>query len=126
MTTDNRTDRQPFYNFIGEKRPTGMATMAYIWANLPEDEFFADNIADILANEYKCLKYSSNCSNYAKHLVTLGLAEVIGRQHRHTILGKKQLIYRKVSDPAFLSPEIQHMAKSADSRLELYSMLGWL
>lgn len=118
-------EKKPFYTYKGAKRPIGLATVAYVWANL-NDEFFSDELADILIDDRKCFQHSSNCSNYATWMINNGLATIIDKLHRGTTLGKKRYVYRKIDDPEFLSPELQYLAKSADSRLQLYSMLGWL
>lgn len=114
-----------FYNRTPSKRANGLATFAYIWANLP-DEFFTHQIANIALDNRQCLSHRPNCSNYAKWMASYGLVSVIDRRHDQTNLGKKALVYRKVEDPEYLSPELQWLAKSADSREELYMMLGWL
>lgn len=123
--TDKRDARKPFYTYKGAMRPIGLATLAYVWANL-SDEFFADELADVLIDDRKCLQHRSNCSNYAHWLVNNGLATVIDKRHHNTTLGKKRNVYGKAKDPECLSPELQYLAKQADSRLQLYSMLGWL
>lgn len=119
------TSKKPFYTSTAKKRPSGLATIAYIWANIG-DTFFTDEIADVVIDSKQGMRHRSNCSNYAKWMASYGLVSVIDRRHDQTNLGKKALVYRKVEDPEYLSPELQWLAKSADSREELYMMLGWL
>lgn len=114
-----------FYKRTPQKRYHGLATFAYIWANMP-DEFFSKQISEIIADSKHGFSHQSNCSNYAKWMASYGLVSVMDKRHDHTNLGKKALVYRKVEDPEYLSPELQWLAKSADSMEELYMMLGWL
>lgn len=123
--TDKRDSRKPFYTSTANKRPSGLATIAYIWANIG-DTFFTDEIADVVIDSKQGMRHRSNCSNYAKMMELHGLIYRVGKEHQSTHLGKKALVYGRVEDPAYLSPELQWLAKSADSIEQLYSMLGWL